>query len=195
VRKEKRQPELRPLCDAQKIGIVLLRRAKPQGRRRPFFVNWTEHMSENPLFAAFFAGFKTARQRERFSHTIFRALEARNECAMQGIGGGSADTPAPARAPRRTRTTSRKPSTGDGGDSDGEPAPRYTLSATSHEGFAIQTADGKPARLCVVAQDGEILSDDVCGDAFRVAVAAYRNFLQGTGHLKVHASAPGLAKA
>jgi hypothetical protein len=153
-------------------------------------------MSENPLFSAFFEGFKPARQRERAALTIYRALEARNEAAMQDVGGGSA-APAP-RSQRTQRTqrraTARKPASGDC-DSDDEPAPRYTLSATSHEGFAIQTADGKPARLCVLAEDGEILSDDVCGDAFRVAVAAYRNFLQGTGHLKVHASAPGLAKA
>ncbi|WP_240975717.1 helix-turn-helix transcriptional regulator [Paraburkholderia aromaticivorans] len=77
-------------------------------------------MTENPLFAAFFAGFRPARQRERFSHTIFRALEARNECAMQDVGGGSS-APSPVRAPRtQRRTPARKPASEDG-DSDSEP--------------------------------------------------------------------------
>lgn len=134
-------------------------------------------------------GHRTARQRERASHTILRALQAaRNEVAEQAIGGGSA--PAPVRMPcMQRRTSARKPANSDG-DSDGEPAPRYTLSATSHEGLVIQTADGKPARLCVVAEDGEILGGDVGGDAFKLAVAAYRQFLQGTGHLRVHAESP-----
>jgi len=137
-------------------------------------------------------GHRTARQRERLSHTLCRLYEARNEAYDAPAGGGSVD--APARAPRTLRRTSaRKPASGDDGD-DG-PAPRYSIGATAHEGLTVQTADGQRARLCVVGDDGEILSDDVCGDAFRAAVAAYRNFLQGTGHLRVHASAPGLAKA
>jgi hypothetical protein len=150
-------------------------------------------MSENPFFSAFFEGFKPARQRERAALTLFRALEAKQDGFLQP-GGGSADTPA--RAPRRTRTTSRKPSSDGGEDGDGDgPEPRYSISATAHEGFSVRTKDGRSARLCVVGDDGEVLSDDVCGDAFKVAVAAYRQFLQGTGHLRVHASAPGLAKA
>jgi hypothetical protein len=133
----------------------------------------------------------TARQRERLSHTLYHLCEARNE-AMQAIGGGSADTPAPVRTPRRTRTTSKKPASGSDGDADGESEPaRYGISATAHEGFMIQTADGKTARLCVISEDDEILSDDVSREAFKVAVTAYRNFLQGVGCLRVHASAPG----
>jgi hypothetical protein len=150
-------------------------------------------MSENPLFSAFFEGFKPARQRERAALTIYRALEARNEVAMQDVGGGSSH--APARAPRRTRTTSRKPASDGGEDGDGDgPAPRYSIGATAHEGLTVQTADGQRARLCVVSDDGEILSDDVCGDAFRVAVAAYRNFLMGAGHLRVLSKPPEWTK-
>jgi hypothetical protein len=148
-------------------------------------------MSENPFFSAFFEGFKPARQRERAAYAICRALEARN-AVMQDVGGGS---PAPApRAPRtQRRAAARKPAIGD--DGDGEPAPRYSLSATAHNGFIVETADGRQAKLCVIDEDGSILSDDVSVDAFKVAIAAYRNFLQGTGHLKVHASPPGLPKA
>lgn len=139
-------------------------------------------------------GRRTARQRERFSHTIFRALEARNECAMQDVGGGSS-APLPVCAPRtQRRTSARKPASRDG-DSDGEPAPRYSLAASSHEGFVIETPDGRRATLAVVDCDGNVIAQDVSAEAWKAAVGAYRAFLQGTGHMKVHASAPGLAKA
>lgn len=70
-------------------------------------------------------GSRTARQRERAAITIYRVLQARNECATQAVGGGSADTPAPVRTPRRTLTSSRKPASGDEGDSEGEPERRW----------------------------------------------------------------------
>lgn len=153
-------------------------------------------MSENPLFAAFFEGFKPARQRERTALTIYRGLQARNAIAEQAIGGGSVDTPAPVRAPRRTRTATRKPVSGGDGDCDGDgPESRYSISAVAHEGFTVQTADGQRARLCVVSDDGEIISGDVAADAWRVAVGAYREFLMGGGHLRIHAGPPSGAKA
>lgn len=62
---------------------------------------------------------RVGRQRERLSHTIYRLCEARSEAAMQGVGGGSS-APAP-RTPRRTPTPSRKPASGDEGESEGEP--------------------------------------------------------------------------
>jgi len=80
-------------------------------------------MSDNPMFAAFFEGFRPARRRERAAHTIYRALEARNEATMQDVGGGS---PAPApRTPRRSPATAKaKKSDGCDGDSDPEPERR-----------------------------------------------------------------------
>lgn len=140
-------------------------------------------------FAGTHRGPRVGREAERASHTIYRALQARQEAIVPSVGGGS-PTPEP-RQPRRTRTTSKKSSIGgDDGDGDSEPA-RYGISATAHEGFTIQTADGKTARLCVISEDDEVLSDDVSREAFKVAVTAYRNFLQGVGCLRVHASAPG----
>jgi prophage regulatory protein len=77
----------------------------------------------NPLFSAFFEGFRPSRQREKLSHALYRLCEARNECAAQDIGGSSgSETVAPVRAPRTQRRAARKPATGDDGDS--EPAPR-----------------------------------------------------------------------
>ena len=68
---------------------------------------------------------RVGRQHERASLTLCRALQARNETAMQNVGGGSA-APAP-RAPRtQRRTSARKPATGEDGDGDG-PAPRSHL--------------------------------------------------------------------
>ncbi|CAB3783290.1 helix-turn-helix transcriptional regulator [Pararobbsia alpina] len=75
-------------------------------------------MSENPIFSAFFEDFKPARQRERAALTIYRALEARNEAAMQDVGGGSASTQAAPRAPRRAPV--RKPAKSGDEDGDGD---------------------------------------------------------------------------
>lgn len=83
-------------------------------------------MSENPFFSAFFEGFRPARQRERAALTIYHALEARQADHMP-VGGVSADSRAPAPRTPRTRTTSRKPASGDDGDGEGEPAPRSNL--------------------------------------------------------------------
>jgi hypothetical protein len=150
-------------------------------------------MTENPFFSAFFEGFMPARQRERAALTVLRALEAKQDAFLQP-GGGSAD--APARTPRRTRTTSRKPSSAGGEDGDGDgTAPRYSLAASAHAGFVVETPDGRRATLAVVDCDGTVIAQDVAAEAWKSAVGAYRTFLQGTGHMKVHASAPGLAKA
>lgn len=59
---------------------------------------------------------RVGRAAERASHTLFRALEARN-AAMQDARGG-ADMPAP-RAPRTQRRAARKPA-GGGEDGDGD---------------------------------------------------------------------------
>lgn len=64
---------------------------------------------------------RTGRAAERAALTIYKALQARQDDFVQP-GGGSAD--APARTPRRSRTTSRKPAKSGDADGDGdEPAP------------------------------------------------------------------------
>jgi len=70
-------------------------------------------------------GHRTARVRERASHTLFRALEARNAIAEQDIGGGGC-APAPVRTPRtQRRTSARKPAKSGDDDGDSEPARRH----------------------------------------------------------------------
>lgn len=65
---------------------------------------------------------RTARERERLSHTLHRLCEARQADAMQDIGGGS--SPAPARTPRRSPATARAKKSDSGDDGDGEPPAR-----------------------------------------------------------------------
>lgn len=135
---------------------------------------------------------RTGRTAERASHTILRALHVRNEVAMLPAGGGSADTPA--RTLRtRTPTTRTGSKASDDSDDDGGDGPvrPYVLSAVAHEGITVRTADGRPAALAVIDADGHVLADEVAHEAWSVAVHAYRQFLQGSGHLKVHFSPPG----
>lgn len=61
------------------------------------------------------------------------------------------------------------------------------ITAQSHTGLRV-TARGRPARLAIVTDDGEVIvaGDLVAREAEAVAINSYRNFLAGKGHLKVH---------
>jgi hypothetical protein len=71
------------------------------------------------------------------------------------------------------------------------------ISAFSYAGFAITTATGEPATLAVLDKDGNVIDagPSVSIAAWNVAIKAYRNFLQGTGHLRVHSQPPGAQSA
>jgi len=60
------------------------------------------------------------------------------------------------------------------------------ISKVSHEGLTV-TVDGKPARLAIVTDDGQVIAsgDQVAREAEAVAVNSYREFLQGKGFLRV----------
>ena len=60
------------------------------------------------------------------------------------------------------------------------------ISAVSHEGLSV-TVNGRPARLAVVTEDGQIVAAgvDVAKEAEAVAVNSYRSLLKGSGHLRV----------
>lgn len=64
--------------------------------------------------------------------------------------------------------------------------PGVVISAVAHEGLSV-TANGKPARLAIVAEDGTVIAagDQVAREAEAVAVNSYRQLLQGQGHLRV----------
>ena len=69
------------------------------------------------------------------------------------------------------------------------------ISAVSFQGLTVKTASGEPATLAVVDKDGKIIESGpgVLKQTFDVAVESYRNFLKGTGHLRVLAKPPGAA--
>jgi hypothetical protein len=60
------------------------------------------------------------------------------------------------------------------------------ISAVSHEGLTV-TVDGKPAKLAIVTDDGQVIAAgaEVAREAAAVAVNNYRGFLQGKGFLRV----------
>ena len=60
------------------------------------------------------------------------------------------------------------------------------ISAVSHEGLTV-TVNGKPAKLAIVTDDGQVIAagDVVAREAEAVAVNCYRNILQGKGFLRV----------
>jgi hypothetical protein len=68
------------------------------------------------------------------------------------------------------------------------------ISAVAYAGFAVTTADGRPATLAVIDQDGNVIESGASVNiaAWNVAVTAYRNFLKGNGHVRVQASPPGI---
>jgi hypothetical protein len=76
---------------------------------------------------------RTGRAAERAALTIYKALQARQDDFVQP-GGGSAD--APARTPRKRRTTSRKPSSDGGEDSESDDPALADLVSTLIESIA-----------------------------------------------------------
>lgn len=67
------------------------------------------------------------------------------------------------------------------------------ISATVSTGFTATTADGKPARLAIIDEQGNVIEAgaDVAWAAWRICVEAQENFWEGIGHLEVHTSPPG----
>jgi hypothetical protein len=70
------------------------------------------------------------------------------------------------------------------------------ISATISQGFSAQTRDGRPAQLAIIDEFGNVIEigDQVAREAFNVAVASYKNFLKGQGHLRVYGAAEIAAK-
>ncbi|CAE6724363.1 hypothetical protein [Paraburkholderia nemoris] len=70
------------------------------------------------------------------------------------------------------------------------------ISAFSYAGFAITTATGESATLAVLDKEGNVIDSGagVAIAAWNVAINSYRNFLQGSGHLRVHSKPPERTK-
>ncbi|KGD42089.1 putative gp52 [Burkholderia pseudomallei MSHR7343] len=63
----------------------------------------------------------------------------------------------------------------------------FEISAISYKGLSVTTATGEPATLAVIDRDGNVVEagPKVARAAWDVAIRSYRNFLMGTGHLRV----------
>ena len=61
------------------------------------------------------------------------------------------------------------------------------ISAVSHEGLRV-TVNGRPGRLAILDEDGQIIAagDQVAKEAEAVAVNCLRNFWKGKGWLRVN---------
>ena len=67
------------------------------------------------------------------------------------------------------------------------------ITAVSYEGLSVSTSTGEAAALAVIDRNGRIIDAGpaVARAVWDVAIAAYRNFLMGTGHLRVLTKPPG----
>ncbi|WP_080414553.1 hypothetical protein [Burkholderia ubonensis] len=61
------------------------------------------------------------------------------------------------------------------------------ISAVSYQGLSVVTPNGEPATLAVIDRDGNVIEagPSVAQAVWNVSIGAYRNFLMGTGHLRV----------
>lgn len=64
---------------------------------------------------------------------------------------------------------------------------RVVISAVVHRGIEVHV-DGKPARLAIITDEGEVVADGkvVAREVEAVAVNCYRNVLKAQGHLRVY---------
>lgn len=64
--------------------------------------------------------------------------------------------------------------------------PSVVITATIHEGLKV-TANGKPARLAIITDDGQVIAAgaEVAREARSVSINLYRQALMGHGHLRV----------
>ncbi len=71
------------------------------------------------------------------------------------------------------------------------------ISANVTSGYQITTADGRPARLAIIDDQGNVVEsgDAVAREAWNVCIAVIKNFKIGQGHIVVHSSPPGLTKS
>lgn len=72
--------------------------------------------------------------------------------------------------------------------------PDYTIEAQAHTRYRISTPDGRPARLAIIDDAGNVISaeDDISRACWELALQAQENFWKGQGHLVVTTKANGV---
>ncbi|CAI8973570.1 hypothetical protein PUP68_07475 [Pseudomonas chlororaphis] len=70
------------------------------------------------------------------------------------------------------------------------------ISANVSSGYQFTTANGRPARLAIIDEQGNVVEsgDVVAREAWNVCVAVIKNFKIGQGHIVVHSAPPGLSQ-
>ncbi|RMP59504.1 hypothetical protein ALQ18_01382 [Pseudomonas marginalis pv. marginalis] len=68
------------------------------------------------------------------------------------------------------------------------------ISANVTSGYQFKTADGRPARLAIIDDQGNVVEsgDSVAREAWNVCIAVVKNFKIGQGHIVVHSAPPGI---
>lgn len=74
------------------------------------------------------------------------------------------------------------------------PLANTVIRGSTPTGLTVTTRDGRPARLAVLDEDGNVIAEgaDVARECWNVTVECQRNFWHGNGHLVVHTSPTGL---
>jgi len=70
------------------------------------------------------------------------------------------------------------------------------ISANVSTGYSFTTADGRPARLAIIDDQGNVVEagESVAQEAWNVCIAVIKNFKIGQGHIVVHSTPPGAAE-
>jgi hypothetical protein len=70
------------------------------------------------------------------------------------------------------------------------------ITANVTSGYQFTTADGRPARLAIIDDQGNVVEsgEAVAREAWNVCIAVIKNFKIGKGHIVVHSAPPGLAQ-
>lgn len=70
------------------------------------------------------------------------------------------------------------------------------ISANVNTGYRLTTRDGRPARLAIIDDEGNVVEagEAVAKETWNVCIAVLKNFWIGQGHIVVHSSPPGLKK-
>ncbi|UBM24225.1 hypothetical protein K8374_17875 [Pseudomonas sp. p1(2021b)] len=69
------------------------------------------------------------------------------------------------------------------------------ISANVTTGYRFTTADGRPARLAIIDDQGNVVEagETVAQETWNVCVTVIKKFMIGQGHIVVHSAPPGAA--
>lgn len=71
-----------------------------------------------------------------------------------------------------------------------------TMTGTLWAGLTVKTRDGRPAKLAIIDDAGNVIESgvSVAREAWNIVLQVHRNYLQDKGHLIVHSTPPGLPR-